>query len=686
MRPNQSTRKDLLNYLLLGLFLYVAFLPLSSFLFALKNDALTDNFPNKYFFSAALRSGYLPLWNPYLNFGLPLYADPGFAFWHPVTWIFGLTGYNVHTLSIEILVYIWMGGIFMYELGRYFRHNTLTCFNMGIMYMCCGFFIGNIQHINFLTCAAFLPLVTKTFLQLQEAFSYKRLLFCTVSLYLLSAGGHPAIPIATVYFLAILLVGLLFMRNDDGTKISLSGSAKSNLLLIVCYIGTAAPLLFSWYEIFPYFNRSSPVHQQENLNLGFSIPSYISFLFPFSATADENFFSNDPLMRNGYFSFPGLALFIVAVLQREKKIQVIFTITGVAMLLLSLGGAVKEFLYAHLPLLQYVRTNGEYRVFSLFSFIIAGSFPLNKLLTGKDSFTFNKILATLSGICIFTIAWVSFHPFKTKILSANVSNPAASFSDKIKWWLDNWTLYDRLLVNAVILLTLLLLYFLLKRKIRMRWLLPGIIVADLVIFCWMHLGVTGVQRKSPADIESYFSSVPPGIPVPSLSLIKENTRPGEDLDKITGCWSYYSKQPGTPELCDYPTLFVSTENYFCSPLPPFINQHPFVFPKKGSSSPFPSLSVKKFSPSEIIVEMVSGANDTLILLQNYYPRWKAFVNDQPAEVQKEYISFMAVRLPDGKNEVRFHFQNKTLYLYLLVAFLTLTVTILLATHEKKEAG
>jgi hypothetical protein len=90
MPVNLNYRARILTYLLLFLFLFIAYLPLSSFLFALKNDALTTNFPNKYFFSASLHAGYLPLWNPYINFGLPLYADPGFAFWNPMTWVFGL--------------------------------------------------------------------------------------------------------------------------------------------------------------------------------------------------------------------------------------------------------------------------------------------------------------------------------------------------------------------------------------------------------------------------------------------------------------------------------------------------------------------------------------------------------------------------------------------------------------------
>ena len=116
-------RNSYFIYLLLLVFLIIAYLPLSSSLFALKNDALTANFPNKYFFSAALKNGYLPIWNPYINFGLPLYADPGFAFWNPITWIFGWIGYSVPILSVEILFYIWIAGITAFELGIFLGHK-----------------------------------------------------------------------------------------------------------------------------------------------------------------------------------------------------------------------------------------------------------------------------------------------------------------------------------------------------------------------------------------------------------------------------------------------------------------------------------------------------------------------------------------------------------------------------------
>src|SRR5882724_11296837 len=322
MKLTQNTRKDLLNYLLLGIFLVIAYLPVSSFLFALKNDALADNFPNKYFFSASLHAGYLPLWNPYMNFGLPLYADPGFAFWEPITWLFGIVGYNIYTLTIEVLLYIWLSGIFMYELGKYFRHSLTVCFLMAIMYMCCGFFIGNLQHINFITGAAFLPIVVKTFLQLQEKFTYRRLLYCGLSLYFLTTGGHPAIPFATLYFLAAIYLGLLFLKNKEKEKKFYLQSVKSNLFLTVFFVALIAPMLYSYWEIMPYINRSGPVNQNANGYAGFSIASYLSFLFPFTTTAESDaghFFNNNSLMRNGYFSFIGFAFFIVSVFSKKNK-------------------------------------------------------------------------------------------------------------------------------------------------------------------------------------------------------------------------------------------------------------------------------------------------------------------------------------------------------------------------------
>lgn len=190
--------------LLLLVFLLIAYLPLSTFLFALKNDAFIYNFPNKQFFSESLQHGSIPFWNPYLNYGFPLFADPGFAWWQPITWLFGWIGYTPYTLTIEVILYLYIASAGMYWLGRQLSLSAPVAFVMAAMFGCCGFFVGNLQHINFLTCAAFLPWLTGSWLNLQARPSFKRALAAAIATYLLCTGGHPAIPIGTLYFMCAL--------------------------------------------------------------------------------------------------------------------------------------------------------------------------------------------------------------------------------------------------------------------------------------------------------------------------------------------------------------------------------------------------------------------------------------------------------------------------------------------------
>jgi hypothetical protein len=683
--PKGQTRKDIRCYLLLGLFLGIAYLPLSSLRFAVKNDALTENFPPKYFFSAALRSGHLPFWNPYINFGLPVYADPGFAFWHPLTWLFGLIGYQVWLLSVEILVYIGLGGIFMYHLGRFLRHSRLTAFLMGAMFMCCGFFTGNISHTNFLTCAAFLPLVIQTFLQLQESFTPKRLCFATGSLYLLLAGGHPAIPIGTLYFLAILLIGLVLTSNKTGRSLEIKQMFRTNLLLLVAVIGLTAPIWLSWLEIWPYFDRSSPVYQPKFETVGFTLPSWLSFLFPFSTMAQTPVFGTDRSMRDGYISFIGLALLLIALRRKKNRLQIVFLCAAAVMLLLSLGGPFKSLVYSHLPLLRFIRTNGEYRIFALLSFIITLSWPLETLLnTGKPPPLFRRIMTVFAFLATAAII-VSIISIGTTPLLRSAATDKGLVA-RIKNQLDILPFPEAMLVNAGLLLIFIVAWYLLRRRITIHRLIPGLLLADLILNCWLSLPVTGIQRQSPIAIQHLLETAPPGIPLPALTPLADNDRPG--LEKILGRWSYYSKQPGTPVAGDYPVLFQNTAAYFISCWPDSLNHRPFVFLAHAQSP----LLLDNFTPTEIALTTTSRLPDTLVLLQNDFPGWRAWLDGRPCALVHPYGAFLGIPLAAGNDasrkntshQVLFRFSPPHLALYLMIMLASALLLVLAAARSKRQ--
>jgi len=661
-RPRLSN--DIPQYLLLALITCLAYLPLSSFLFAPKNDALVQNFPNKFFFSAALHSGNIPIWNPYINFGLPLYADPGFAFWHPLTWIFGLVGYSIHTLAIETLTYIWLGGVFMHRLGSYLGHDRLTCLVMAILFMCSGFFVGNLSHTNFLTAGAFLPLVTLTFLRLQTELSAKTLWQSAAALYLLLSAGHPAIPFATFYFLLSLLIGIVLLHPAP-RKTQLLKSLKTNTILLMIVLVSSAPIFLSWIEISQNFIRSAPVLQKEQLDLGFSPASYISLVFPFSTTAHSTFFDTDVSMRNGYFSVLGLILFGIALARRRNTIQNLFLISGVLMLVLSIGGPIKDLVYSNTPLLRYIRTNGEYRVFAIFSFIIVLSYPLNELLARAPKFNPWRPILITAILCAMITTAATFYsrPFP--------AIPAADWKTTIKILLDTLSFAQRLFINAALLCLLLTITLLLRKKLPVRYLVLLLIGTDLLIFSWLDLGVTGVQKSSCSQIGSLFASVPPGIPVPRLQPISANKQTDTSLVRIIGCWPYYSKQPGTPNRCDYPTILNTTNDYFNSGLPDSLVQHPFLFLKNtpGNSS----ISIIKYTPASLEADISAAAQDTLILLQNIYSGWHAAIDRRPVNIQKQYLSFMGIALPPGHRHVSFYFSGKRPGVYLLLGLITMMI-------------
>ena len=659
MSVNLNYRERILIYSLLLLFMLIAYLPLASLLFALKNDALTTNFPNKYFFSASLHSGHLPLWNPYVNFGLPLYADPGFAFWNPLTWVFGYFGYSIAMLSVEILFFIWLAGIASFELGSWLGHSKTVAFCMGAMYMCSGFFIGNLQHTNFLTAAAFLPLVVKTYLDLHQSFTVRKFFFCMVSIYMLASGGHPAIPIACLYFLLLLQAGLIIFNNPDPQRKEVFFRLlRTDLLLVAGFLVLAAPLLFSYYEIFPHFVRSAPVNQAILPDTGFDFSSYISFIFPFSVTGKNDIFSNDPLMRNGYFSLAGLLCFLIALKKNKNSYQKIFLIAGIGMLVLSLGGPIKASLYSVLPLLSRIRTNGEIRVFSILSFILVGAYILDDLLKGLFQRIFNRLLISITAI--------SFLFISLRLLLASLNTVFISKSDygsgnaftAIRDWLYGLTFLDRIFINAGILVVLIGIYFLLKRKLRASVVLPLFIMLDLVSFSWTQLPVTGVQMKSACALQKYFAEVPSGIPIPKLLPLQQNQYFGEDIQNLFGCWSYYSKQPGTPFLCSYPSGLNQTVLYFNSRLPDSLNRGPFLFTRQGAGGD--KLKINSFSPTEMNIEVRTGQGDSLILLQNHYIHWEATVNGKAVPIVGADIAFMSVPLEPGVNIVRFIFRNQPL--------------------------
>lgn len=630
------------HYGYLLVFLLLAYLPLSSFQFALKNDAYLYNFPNKFFFSDALHNGILPTWNPYLNFGFPLYADPGFAWWHPLTWIFGLLGYNAYTFTIEVLVYIFIAGCGMYRLCQTLHLHSRSAFLAGTMFMCCGFFIGNLQHINFLTCAAFLPWVVSGWIKLHNAPSVTRMFSAGSAIYLMVTGGHPAIPIGALYFL-LFFAGMywwLEKRSIDSKRFLLL-----NLGLVLCASVLLFLPLYSWLKLMPYYARSHEVDQALQTKLGFTTPCYLSFLNPLPTARNSTFFNTDVSMRNGYFSILGIAGVLIATFKSNKNnCTKLFLSAAIFGLVLSQGGSIKYHLFEGLPLLGFIRSNGEFRVFGLFSLIVASAITIDSLIH-KELYTSNNYKKVLAGISLVSLTVLIFILVRYDVHAA-LSLPRTVSG--LKQLLDSLTFLHFIFTGSVISFFTATTGFIILHFKKLGLFTP-LLLADLFINTLLMLPITGVGKVSTLAMQRIFNRAPKGFQ--KLNLNQPNITISKDEKLLIGDWQWYNKNLLKDSLLDYPSTLKSSHKKLQglkdAPLP----RETFI-KMKGRSS---TLQINLLLPNCIVVQVYALHDDTLIINQNYYPGWRVKVNgiNQPIHVtQSEQLK---IPIKSGRAEVTVYF-------------------------------
>ena len=252
-----SDRLSLKTILYFLIVLFIAFLPVSSCMFFIKNDAFNGYFPPKFFMSESLHAGYLPLWNPYINFGIPQYGDMSSGYWSPVTWfIAATTGYNAYTFTFEILFYILLGGLGMYRLCSLFISGKHIRICAGVAYMCCGYNIGHLQHFNWLSGAGFLPWCFFYYVALLNSFSVRKTLIAGIFFYLLAASAHPGITISAVYlFLAILIFHFFNRGSYLPLRERLRQTTKTHIVLLIYLLLLSAGMITAYIVILPHFVR-----------------------------------------------------------------------------------------------------------------------------------------------------------------------------------------------------------------------------------------------------------------------------------------------------------------------------------------------------------------------------------------------------------------------------------------------
>ncbi len=668
-----SNRHPLKTILFFTLVLIVAFLPVSSFLFFLKNDAFNGYFPPKFFMSESIHAGHLPLWNPYINFGIPQYGDMSGGYWSPITWLIASTvGYNAYSLTIELLFYILLGGIGLYKLTGFWKLSKTVRIIAALAFMCCGYNVGHLQHFNWLSGTGFLPWCFWSYLLLLEKFSFKKTVRAALLFYMLISSAHPGILISAAYFFAGYLLFYFFENKaalSFGTRIK--NIAASHSVLVLIFLLLSAGMITGYIDLLPQFVRSEKISLADSLLHPTNLQSWISALFPFAIVKNYNFFNNDPSVRNCYFSLTLLLFFLLSLLNKKTNLQKFLLVVGLFFALLSSGGIFKTLAYKFIPVIGYVRLNGEFRIFSLLCFILTAAFELDKYIKAKKNFTggIKWIYYILEIIAIGTIIFGLYKAVSNQdSFIYNIKNIAAQqgISLKLKSLIDALSFYDTLWIQGFIQLFLL---WGIKCCLKFRdWqLLKKIVVVDMVLACLLNIPFTGVGKASVAQVQSVLNQSPKGIPSPKLVPLIDNDKVNADEEALVGNWSLYNKQIGTAKFVPYPIMLKNMMAYFdkdsITKQENHLNQ-PYIF---IADTAVATITVQSFSPQKIDVTVVSNAASQLVLQQNFYPHWYYFNGIEKKAVNQYGINFMSVPIVKGENHISFLFEPAKLKIAMLLS-------------------
>jgi len=121
-------------------------------------DAFTYFYPYRAYAAEVVRSGQIPLWNPYLFLGVPFVANAQSAVFYPLNlalcWLPA-----PRLVAWSIVLHVAMAALFAYLYARHARLSPLPAFLGASAFAFGGFVSGQVEHVNQLNVSAWFPLL-----------------------------------------------------------------------------------------------------------------------------------------------------------------------------------------------------------------------------------------------------------------------------------------------------------------------------------------------------------------------------------------------------------------------------------------------------------------------------------------------------------------------------------------------
>jgi hypothetical protein len=104
----------------------------------------------------------------------------------------------------------------------------------------------------------------------------------------------------------------------------------------------------------------------------------------------------------------------------------------------------------------------------------------------------------------------------------------------------------------------------------------------------------------------------------------------------------------------------------------------------NSNSQFPKPSYKRLTNNHIEVKTESQSEAFLVVLDTFYPGWKATIDSKPAKIYQTNYAFRGVLLPAGRHTVDFIYRPESLIYGAIISLISLLIMTFLFILSKKK--
>ena len=210
------------NILIAVLFFCITVIYFAPVVFSTQTFASRDLYaffyPRRLFAAEAIRSGILPLWNPYLASGVPFLANLQSSLFYPLSSIYYVLPFHLGFKCFIILHY-YLAGLFMYLLMKHWKYGTSSSLTAGIVFMFGGYMISILDNLAFLTAAVWLPLIVLFFDRSLQKNNPIDLIITGILISMQILGGDASCYLlSTFIFMVAYLIYYLASENDFATR------------------------------------------------------------------------------------------------------------------------------------------------------------------------------------------------------------------------------------------------------------------------------------------------------------------------------------------------------------------------------------------------------------------------------------------------------------------------------------